>query len=65
MRVHIPVTCADSGFTVVTSVGGDGLLHGLRPDPHGGAEWQAPHYADTARFTERDVMLGTGPLAVA
>jgi hypothetical protein len=56
--------CADSGFTVVTSVGGDGLLHGLRLDPHGGAAWQPPHSADTDRFTERDVILGTGPLAV-
>ncbi|MFJ7199903.1 MULTISPECIES: alpha/beta fold hydrolase [unclassified Streptomyces] len=64
VRVHIQVTCASGGFTVITSVGGDGLLHGLRLDPHDGAEWQPPHYADTGRFTERDVMLGTGPLAV-
>ncbi|MFF2520274.1 alpha/beta hydrolase family protein [Streptomyces sp. NPDC058086] len=64
MRVHIPVTCADNCFTVVTSVGGDGLLHGLRLDPHGGVERQPPHFADTGRFTERDVILGTGPLAV-
>ncbi|MER5802996.1 alpha/beta hydrolase [Streptomyces mirabilis] len=64
VRVHIAVTCANGGFTVVTSVGGDGLLHGLRLDPHGGSEWHPPHYADTARFTERDIMLGTGPLAV-
>ncbi|MEE1770210.1 alpha/beta fold hydrolase [Streptomyces sp. JV185] len=64
VRVHIQVTCASGGFTVIASVGGDGLLHGLRLDPHGGAEWQPPHYADTGRFTERDVVLGTGPLAV-
>ncbi len=63
-RVRIPVTCANGSFTVVTSVGDDGLLHGLRLDPHGGAEWQPPHYADADRFTERDVLLGTGPLAV-
>ncbi|WP_161790203.1 alpha/beta hydrolase family protein [Streptacidiphilus carbonis] len=64
VRFRIPVTCADGGFTVVTSVGGDDLLHGLRFAPHGDAEWQPPHYADPSRFTERDVQLGTGPLAV-
>ncbi|MGW1186862.1 alpha/beta hydrolase family protein [Streptomyces sp. NPDC002559] len=64
VRVRIPVTCAEGGFVVVASVGGDGLLQGLRLDPYGGAEWQPPHYAETDRFTERDVLLGTGPLAV-
>jgi dienelactone hydrolase len=63
-RVRIPVSCADGGFTVVVSVGGDGLLHGLRLAPEGDAEWQPPHYADPARLTEREVLLGTGPLAV-
>ena len=64
VRVRIPVVCADGGFTVVTSVGGDGLLHGLRLAPAAGAEWQPPDYADQARFTEREVLLGSGPLAV-
>ncbi|WP_330478941.1 alpha/beta hydrolase [Streptomyces platensis] len=64
MRVRTPVTCANGCFTVVASVGDDGLLHGLRLDPHSDAEWQPPHYADEDRFTERDVTLGTGPLAV-
>ncbi|MGW3040952.1 alpha/beta hydrolase family protein [Kitasatospora sp. NPDC001159] len=64
VRVRIPVTCANGSFTVVTSIGGDGLLHGLRLAPDGDAEWQPPHYADPARFTERDVLLDTGPLAV-
>ncbi|WTX00155.1 alpha/beta fold hydrolase [Streptomycetaceae bacterium NBC_01309] len=64
VRVRIPVTCANGSFTVVTSVGGDGLLLGLRLDLYGGAEWQPPHYVDAGRFTERDVLLGTGPLAV-
>ncbi|MFD5462377.1 alpha/beta hydrolase family protein [Kitasatospora sp. NPDC127059] len=64
VRVRIPVSCADGGFTVVTSVGPDGLLHGLRLDPGDGAAWQPPPYADPARFTETDVLLGSGPLAV-
>ena len=65
IRVRIPITCDNGSFTVVTSVGGDGLLHGLRLDPHGGAVWQPPHYAQQDRFTERQVSLGTGPLTVS
>ncbi|MEU9093520.1 alpha/beta hydrolase [Streptomyces sp. NPDC048428] len=64
VRVRIPVTCADGSFTVVTSVGDDGLLHGLRFDAAGGGAWQPPPYAEPDRFTEQDVLVGTGPLAV-
>ncbi|MEU8955060.1 hypothetical protein AB0C93_12235 [Streptomyces sp. NPDC048518] len=64
VRVRIPVTCIDGRFVVVTSVGEDGLLQGLRLDAHGGAEWRPPHYADGDRFTERDILLGDGPLEV-
>ncbi|MFD8706023.1 alpha/beta hydrolase family protein [Kitasatospora sp. NPDC059648] len=64
VRVHLPVSCGDGGFTVVTSVGADGLLHGLRLDPGEAAAWQPPTYADPARFTETEVRLGSGPLAV-
>ncbi|SOB86065.1 hypothetical protein SAMN06272789_6370 [Streptomyces sp. 1331.2] len=64
VRVRIAITCADGSFTVVTSVGRDGLLHGLRLDPYGGAVWHPPHYAQEDRFAEREVLLGTGPLAV-
>ncbi|MFJ6852925.1 alpha/beta fold hydrolase [Streptomyces sp. NPDC091271] len=64
VRVRIPVTCANGSFTVVTSVGENGLLQGLRLDLHSGAEWEPPHYADADRFTEREVLLGTGPFAV-
>ncbi|MFJ9775112.1 hypothetical protein ACIRVF_28340 [Kitasatospora sp. NPDC101157] len=39
VRVHLPVSCGDGGFTVVTSVGADGLLHGLRLDPGEAAAW--------------------------
>lgn len=65
VRVRTPVTCADGGFAVVTSVGDDGLPHGLRLDPYGGAAWQPPRYARESLFTEREVTLGTGPLAVS
>ncbi|WP_327660551.1 MULTISPECIES: alpha/beta hydrolase [unclassified Streptomyces] len=65
VRVRIPVTCANGNFTVVTSVGDDGLLHGLRFDSYGSAEWQPPHYADAGGFSEWNVLLGTGPLAVS
>ncbi|MFD8691481.1 alpha/beta hydrolase family protein [Streptomyces sp. NPDC059651] len=64
VRVRIPVTCPGGSFTVVTSVGDDGLLHGLRFDADGGGAWQPPPYAQPDRFTERDVVVGTGPLAV-
>ncbi|TWF91032.1 alpha/beta hydrolase family protein [Kitasatospora viridis] len=64
LRFRIPVACADGGFAVVTSVGADGLLHGLRLAAAQESAWQAPPYADPTRFTEREVVLGTGPLAV-
>ncbi|MGW2324808.1 alpha/beta hydrolase family protein [Streptomyces sp. NPDC001700] len=65
VHVRTPVTCVNGSFMMVTSVGGDGLLHGLRMAPDSDVEWQPPHYADSARFTERDVSLGTGPLTVS
>lgn len=64
VRVRISVVCADGGFTMVTSVGDDGLLQGLRFDTQGDAAWETPDYVDEDRFTECDVMVGTGPLAV-
>lgn len=63
VRVRIPVKCADGGFTVVTSVGDDGLLHGLRFEADGGS-WRPPRYAEPERFTEQDIVVGHGPLAV-
>lgn len=64
VRVRIPVLCAEGGFAVVTSVGDDGLLQGLRFDTQGDTAWEPPGYVDEYRFTERDVVVGTGPLAV-
>ncbi|MEV5601267.1 alpha/beta hydrolase [Streptomyces sp. NPDC052299] len=63
-RVRIPVLCAEGGFTVVTSAGDDGLLQGLRFDTQGDAAWEVPDYVDEDRFTECEVVVGTGTLAV-
>ncbi|WP_370964160.1 hypothetical protein [Amycolatopsis sp. cg9] len=64
VRVSVPVTCERGGLTVVMSVDDAGLLHGLRLAPPGGTSWAPPGYADPARFTEREVTVGSGPLAV-
>lgn len=63
VRVSVPVTCERGGLTVVMSVDGDGLLHGLRLAPPSGT-WEPPAYAVPERFTEHEVTVGSGPLAV-
>ncbi|MEU5264176.1 hypothetical protein [Amycolatopsis sp. NPDC021455] len=64
VRVSVPVTCRHGGLTVVMSVDGDGFLHGLRLAPPSGVTWEPPAYADPDRFTEHEVTVGSGPLAV-
>src|SRR4051812_2688378 len=64
VRVSVPVTCRHGGLTVVMSVDGDGLLHGLRLAPPSGTSWEPPAYAVPGRFAEREVTVGAGPLAV-
>jgi dienelactone hydrolase len=64
VRVSVPVTCERGGLTVVMSVDDAGLLHGLRLGPPAGASWQPPRYAAPKRFAEREVTVGSGPLAV-
>ncbi len=64
VRVRVPVTCERGGLTVVMSVDDAGLLHGLRLGPPAGAAWEPPDYATPKRFTEREVAVGSGPLAV-
>jgi dienelactone hydrolase len=64
VRVSVPVTGAHGGLTVVMSVDGAGLLHGLRLAPPSGTTWEPPAYAEPDRFTEHEVTVGTGPLAV-
>ncbi|MDS0138550.1 MULTISPECIES: serine aminopeptidase domain-containing protein [unclassified Amycolatopsis] len=64
VRVSVPVTCERGGLTVVMSVDDAGLLHGLRLAPPTGPSWVPPAYAEADRFTEHEVTVGTGPLAV-
>ncbi|MEU6745672.1 hypothetical protein ABZ914_05570 [Spirillospora sp. NPDC046719] len=63
-RVSVPVACERGALTVVMSVDGAGLLNGLRLAPGGGEAWNPPPYADPSAFEEREVTVGTGPLAV-
>ena len=64
VRVRVPVTCERGGLTVVMSVDDAGLLHGLRLAPPESTAWEPPSYATADRFTEREVTIGEGPLAV-
>lgn len=61
-RVSVPVSFAKGDLTVVIATAGDGLVHGLRLAPAG--EWTPPSYAAPQRFTEHEVVVGDGPLAV-
>jgi dienelactone hydrolase len=64
VRVSVPVTCERGGLTVVMSVDDTGMLHGLRFAPLSTTSWTPPPYAARNRFTEQEVTVGTGPLAV-
>jgi dienelactone hydrolase len=63
VRVSVPVTCDSGGFTVAMSVDDTGVLHGLALTPTT-APWEPPPYARPDDFTEHEVTVGTGPLAV-
>src|SRR5712675_3484671 len=67
--VKVPVTCERGAFTLVVSmITEDGRLNGLRLAPPSAAQpaeaWRPPDYADVERFSEEEVTVGTGPLAV-
>src|SRR6185312_6261601 len=64
VRVSTPVTGERGGLTVVVSVDGTGRLNGFRLAPADSAVWTPPGYAAPGRFTEREVTVGSGPLAV-
>jgi dienelactone hydrolase len=64
VRVTVPVIGEHGELAVVMSVDGTGRLQGLRLSPPAGPSWQPPAYARSRRFTEQEVTVGTGPLAV-
>ncbi|GAA4023408.1 alpha/beta hydrolase [Allokutzneria multivorans] len=63
VRVSVPVTCERGGLTVEVSVDGDGKLHDLVLAPPA-APWAPPRYASPRKFTEHEVTVGSGALAV-
>ena len=64
VRVSTTVTGERGGLTVVVSVDDDGMLNGFRLAPPAGPAWTPPRYAVAGKFTEREVTVGAGPLAV-
>ena len=64
VRVSTPVTGERGGLTVVVSVDDDGRLNGFRLAPPATTAWTRPRYAAPRKFTEREVTIGSGPLAV-
>jgi dienelactone hydrolase len=64
VRVSTPLTGDHGGLTVVVSVDQAGKLNGFRLAPPAATTWVPPGYASPDRFTEREVTVGSGPLAV-
>src|SRR3984885_10057820 len=68
ITVGVPLTFERGQQTLAVYLTRDGQLAGIQLAPPGDAEpaalWEPPGYADLDRFDERDVTLGSGPLAV-
>ncbi|PJN38434.1 hypothetical protein CG747_22565 [Streptomyces sp. CB02959] len=64
VRVSVPLTCAHGGLTLIMSIDDAGWLNGLRLAPADSASWTPPPYADPDAFTEHELAVGAGPLAV-
>jgi dienelactone hydrolase len=66
--VRVPVDCERGGLTLIASVAPTGALAGLQLAPPGAAAplapWEPPSYADAGSFTEHELSVGSGPLAV-
>ncbi len=66
--VKIPVVCERGGLTVLVSVANGQVLAGIQLAPPEAAtstaSWEPPTYADLSAFTESEVTIGTGGLAV-
>src|SRR3984885_12265884 len=67
ITVGVPLTFERGQQTLAVYLTRDGQLAGIQLAPPGDAEpaalWEPPGYADLDRFDERDVTLGSGPLA--
>ncbi|MEY9858474.1 dienelactone hydrolase [Catenulispora sp. GAS73] len=61
-RVSATVSFTKGDLAIFIATAGDGLLQGLRIAAPG--EWTAPSYAAPKQFTEHEVVVGEGPLAV-
>lgn len=64
VRVSVPITCERGAVTVAMSVDSAGMLQGLRITSTATASWAPPTYANSKRFEEREVTVGSGPLVV-
>jgi hypothetical protein len=68
IAVKVPVTLTRGALTLAVYMTSGGQLSSLQLAPAGDAKpaepWQPPSYANPDRFTEHEVMLGSGPLAV-
>ena len=67
--VKVPVTFEHGTLTVAVGLAGEeGWITGIQLLPAGALEpaapWEPPGYADVGAFTEQDVTVGDGPLAV-
>ena len=67
--VKVPVTFEHGAVAVAVRLAGDeNWITGIQLLPAGAAEpappWEPPAYADPEKFTEQDVTVGGGPLAV-
>jgi len=63
VRVSVLVTCDHGALTVIMSIDDAGRLQGLRIAP-ASTPWTAPSYATPTSFSEHDVTVGSGSLAV-
>lgn len=66
--VKVPVCCERGALTVLVSLTQAGQLAGLQLAPASAAQptadWEPPGYADPEMFDERELAVGSGPLAV-
>ncbi|HEX3425058.1 MAG TPA: alpha/beta fold hydrolase [Acidimicrobiales bacterium] len=66
--VKVPLVCERGAMALVASISAAGELTGLQLAPPEAAAptapWEPPEYADTQRFGEEEITVGSGALAV-